>query len=187
MSSSSNPYRLDRNVVPSAYRIFLTPDLDAATFAGRVEIDVHVDQAAASFTLHAIELDLGAASLSAGHDDLPLGRTRLDPTYETATFTFDDALPAGDATIEIAFTGRAQRPARTASTARPSPTPRASTHTIATTQFEHSDARRAFPCWDEPAFKATFQVNLTVPERPRRLLQLPRLVATPTWATASAR
>ena len=40
MTSETNPYRLDRRVVPSAYRLFLTPNLDAATFAGRVEIDV---------------------------------------------------------------------------------------------------------------------------------------------------
>ena len=44
MSSTSNPYRLNRDVVPTAYRIFLNPDLDAATFAGRVEIDVNVNK-----------------------------------------------------------------------------------------------------------------------------------------------
>ena len=162
MSPVSNPYRLDRNVVPSAYRIFLTPDLDAATFAGRVEIDVIINEAASAFTLHAIELTLGAASVSSDGTTCRSPEPTFDETYETATFAFDDALPSGAATIEIAFTGilNDQLHGFYRSTFNDAS---GTTHTIATTQFEHSDARRAFPCWDEPSFKATYQVNLTVP------------------------
>jgi puromycin-sensitive aminopeptidase len=162
MNSSSNPYRLDRNVVPSAYRIFLTPDLEAATFAGRVEIDVDVASAASSFTLHAIELALGAASINAGDSSLLSNDPVLDEQYETATFSFDEEIPAGPATIEIAFTGilNDQLHGFYRSTFTDV---NGVSHLIATTQFEHSDARRAFPCWDEPSFKATYQVNLTVP------------------------
>jgi puromycin-sensitive aminopeptidase len=162
MSSTPNPYRLNRNVVPGAYRIFLTPDLDAATFAGRVEIDVEVESRASGFTLHAVELDLGAASLSSAGTTLLSHEAVLDEKYETATFNFDEEFPAGRATIEIAFTGilNDQLHGFYRSTFVDAT---GVTHTIATTQFEHSDARRAFPCWDEPSFKATYQVNLTVP------------------------
>ena len=162
MSLSTNPYRLARTVVPSAYRIYLTPDLDAATFAGRVEIDVRVVDATSHLTLHALDLDLGAATVAAAAKTLRSGEPDYDAQYQTATFTFDEALPAGDATLEIAFTGVLNdllvgfyRSTFTDDEGR--------VHTIATTQFEHSDARRAFPCWDEPSYKATFQVNLTVP------------------------
>jgi puromycin-sensitive aminopeptidase len=162
MSSNSNPYRLNRNVLPSAYRIFLTPDLEAATFAGRVEIDVTIVESASQLTLHAIELDLGAASLYTDATTYRSAAPTFDETYETATFNFDDALPTGPATIEIAFTGilNDQLHGFYRSTFTDAS---GTTHTIATTQFEHSDARRAFPCWDEPSFKATYQVNLTVP------------------------
>jgi puromycin-sensitive aminopeptidase len=162
MNSSPNPYRLNRNVIPSAYRIFLTPDLDAATFAGRVEIDVDVTTTASSFTLHAIELALGAASVNAGGTSLLSSDPVLDEQYETATFNFDAEIPAGPATIEIAFTGilNDQLHGFYRSTFTDV---NGVAHLIATTQFEHSDARRAFPCWDEPSFKATYQVNLTVP------------------------
>ena len=79
MSTTPNPYRLDRTVVPNAYRIFLTPDLESATFAGRVEIDVDVVTPGPSFTLHAIELELGAASLSGAGTTLSLSRARPGP------------------------------------------------------------------------------------------------------------
>jgi puromycin-sensitive aminopeptidase len=162
MSSNSNPFRLNRNVLPRAYRIFLTPDLDAATFAGRVEIDVTIGESASAFTLNAIELELGAATVSDGGATLRSGEPTLDETYETATFSFDDPLPAGAATVEIAFTGILNDQLRgfyRSTFVDPS----GATHAIATTQFENTDARRAFPCWDEPSFKATYQVNLTVP------------------------
>ncbi len=162
MTLTSNPYRLARTVVPSAYRIFLTPDLDAATFAGRVEIDITVVEATSEITLHALDLAMGAASVSAQSVTHRSSEPRLDEQYNTATFTFDESLPAGEATMEIAFTGVLNdllvgfyRSTFTSDDGQ--------THVIATTQFEHSDARRAFPCWDEPSFKATYQISLTVP------------------------
>ena len=162
MTTENNPYRLGRNVVPSAYRIFITPNLDSATFAGRVEIDVEIADSTNEVKLNAIELDLGAATLTAGgtaHRSIDLA---LDEQYEFATYTFDSKLPAGPAVLEIAFDGvlNDQLHGFYRSTFTD---PSGVKHTIATTQFENCDARRAFPCWDEPAFKATYQVNLTVP------------------------
>jgi puromycin-sensitive aminopeptidase len=162
MSSSPNPFRLTRAVVPSAYRLFLTPDLDAATFAGRVEIDVEINQASDRFTLNAIELDVGAVTLTAGGKGYRSGAPELNDVYETATFVFDETVPKGPATLEIAFSGVLNdlligfyRSTFTDDSGR--------SHVIATTQLQECDARRVFPCWDEPSFKATFQTNLTVP------------------------
>ena len=162
MTTESNPYRLARTVVPSAYRIFITPDLESATFAGRVEIDVEITELTSEVRLNAIELDLSAATLTTSgtaHRSIDL---RLDEEYEVATYTFDAPLPAGSAVLEIAFSGilNDQLHGFYRSTYTD---PTGVKHTIATTQFENTDARRAFPCWDEPAFKATYQVNLTVP------------------------
>ncbi|MGD0852185.1 MAG: M1 family metallopeptidase [Acidimicrobiales bacterium] len=162
MTPENNPYRLDRTVVPSAYRIFITPNLEEATFVGRVEIDVDIESATKVVKLNAIELDLSAATVTTGgtaHRSIELS---LDEEYEVATYTFDPALPIGAAVLEIAFSGilNDQLHGFYRSTFTD---PSGVKHTIATTQFENCDARRAFPCWDEPAFKATYQVNLTVP------------------------
>ncbi len=162
MTSSANPYRLSRDVVPSTYRIFLTPDIDAASFTGRVEIDVEVTRATTQVVLHALDLEIGAATVTSAGVAHRSSEPRFDEQYHTVAFTFDDELPTGPATLEIAFTGVLNdllvgfyRSTYTDESGQ--------SHTIATTQFEHSDARRAFPCFDEPSFKATFQVNLTVP------------------------
>ncbi len=162
MTTDPNPYRLARVVIPSAYRIFLTPDLSTFTFTGRVEIDVEVHQPITELTLHARDLKLGAATVSRQGTSYRSHDHRLDETYETATFLFDQEIPAGPAVVEIAFEGVLNDQLR--GFYRSQYTDDAGvTHTIATTQFENTDARRAFPCWDEPAFKATYQVNLTVP------------------------
>ena len=162
MTTSTNPYRLDRTVVPSAYRIHLTPDLEAFRFTGRVEIDVEVTKPTNTLTMHAIELELSAATLNVNGVAHLSSSTTFDETYETVTFHFDQEVPAGAGTVEISFVGTLNdqlhgfyRSTYTDGDGQ--------THVIATTQFEHSDARRAFPCWDEPSFKATYQINLTVP------------------------
>ncbi len=161
-STSPNPYRLGRAVVPSAYRLFLTPDIDQATFAGRVEIDVAINEPISTLTMNAIELELGAATVSADGTSYRSLEHYLDEEYETVTFVFDRELPAGPAVVEIAYDGILNDHLH--GFYRSSYTDDAGvSHTIATTQFENTDARRAFPCWDEPAFKATFQISLTVP------------------------
>src|ERR1700722_12738032 len=162
MTLETNPYRLDRTLVPSAYRIFITPDLENASFSGRVEIDVDIVEPTKVIKLNAIELELGAATLTTGGTAHRSTDLHLDEEYEVATYSFDSALPVGAAVLEIGFHGilNDQLHGFYRSTFTD---PSGVKPVIATTQFENTDARRAFPCWDEPAFKATFQVNLTVP------------------------
>ncbi|MCU1362311.1 MAG: putative aminopeptidase [Acidimicrobiaceae bacterium] len=162
MTESSNPYRLARTVVPSAYRIFLTPDLEKATFAGRVEVDIEITETMSEMTLHALDLELGAATVSSDGTSYRSLEHRWDETYQTVTFVFDRDLPPGPAVFEIAFDGVLND--KLVGFYRSTfVDDQGTTHVIATTQFEETDARRAFPCWDEPIFKATYQVNLTIP------------------------
>ena len=159
---TTNPYRLPRTVVPSNYQIHLTPDLEKFTFDGRVEIDLDINESVTSFALNAKELELSSASVTVAGQTFVSGAPSFNEEYETATFTFDAALPTGAAVATITFTGilNDQLHGFYRSTYTDN---NGVTHTIATTQFESHDARKAFPCWDEPAFKATYEVTLVVP------------------------
>ncbi len=161
MTYQNNPYRLDRTVVPSAYQIFLTPSLETFTFTGHVAIDVVVHETTRSITLNARDLDLSVATLTAGDRVLTSAAPTLDATYETATFTFDEELPLGAAVLTIDFVGEINDKL-TGFYRSTYVDGDGVSHAIATTQFENCSARRAFPCWDEPAFKATYETTLTV-------------------------
>lgn len=162
-NETENPYRLSPAVVPRSYRLRLRPDLAAATFSGTVEISIEITEPVASIVVNAIELDVEPASLVIGGQTLRSGVPVLDETYETATFTFDAVLPVGPATLGVSFRGVLNDQLRGfyRSTFHDA---QGVEHVIATTQFATTDARRAFPCWDDPAVKATYQVTLEVPE-----------------------
>ncbi len=155
-------YRLPRTVIPSHYDLTLEPDLDAATFTGTVEIDVEVVEPVTEIVLNAIELDVAAATLATGDVTATPGIS-LDEEAERLTLTFDDTVPTGPARLSLRFTGilndKLHGFYRSTYT-----TEDGETRTIATTQFEATDARRAFPCWDEPDLKATFTIRLVVDE-----------------------
>ena len=158
-----NPYRLPGDVTPRHYRLTLEPDLDAATFAGDESVTVAVTEPTSSVVLNSIEIEIDEASV-----ELPDGRTlpatvSYDTEAERATLALGEALPVGDAVVHLRFRGILNDKLR--GFYRSTFTDDAGVERVlATTQMEATDARRAFPCWDEPAAKATFGVTLVVPD-----------------------
>ncbi|MEO7029423.1 MAG: M1 family metallopeptidase, partial [Acidobacteriaceae bacterium] len=143
--------RLPANVRPEHYSLHLTPDLKAATFSGDETIDVALDAPSKTVTLNAVELTI--TSVMSGSQSAQVG---FDPAKEQATFTFAEALPAGKSTLSVKYAGILNDKLRGFYLSK------TKARNYAVTQFESTDARRAFPSFDEPALKATFDIALTV-------------------------
>ncbi len=157
----TDEYRLPRNVVPRSYQLRLEPDLATATFAGSETIKVDVVEAVDRFVLNAADLDLTSVSVRVGGETLS-AEVELDEKQQRATLRFPRTIDSGEAELDIEFCGvlndQLQGFYRSTFTDVDGVE-----QTVATTQFEATDARRAFPCWDEPDFKASFQVTIVIP------------------------
>jgi len=153
-----DPYRLPKIAFPSRYDIVLRPDLDAATFSGTETIRVTVDEPTDEIVLNAIEIEIEEATL----DDRGLSAS-YEPDTERVHLSDGAQIPAGEHTLSLRFSGILND--KLHGFYRSTFTDADGTdHIIATTQFEATDARRAFPCWDEPEYKAVFGITLVVPE-----------------------
>lgn len=147
--------RLPAGVVPQHYTLTLTPDLKAATFTGEESIELHVKEPTSTITLNAAEITFQSVTVEA--DGVRQTATvALDDEKQQATFTLAHPLAAGKATIAISYTGILNNQLRGFYLSK------TAVRNYAVTQFEATDARRAFPSFDEPAFKATFDISLVV-------------------------
>lgn len=160
---SDHPYRLPRHVVPSHYRMRLEPDIDAATFTGSEIIDIEVTEATSEITLNAIELDIYEAHVRNTAEHHVEATVSYDEERQRAILTLDEEIAPGSWQVFCGFSGilNDQLHGFYKSTFTDVD---GNEQGIATTQFEATDARRAFPCWDEPDFKASFGVTLIVPD-----------------------
>ncbi|HUR77534.1 MAG TPA: M1 family metallopeptidase [Acidimicrobiales bacterium] len=155
------PYRLPRTVLPVRYDIKLRPDLKAFSFAGASSVTVEVHEPVREITLNAIELDISTARIEDPDGASQDATISYDEAEQQATFAFGSSLAPGTYTLHTDFTGilndKLHGFYRSTFTD-------ADGHeqVIATTQFESTDARRAFPCWDEPDIKAAFGITLDV-------------------------
>ena len=154
-SITASAQRLPAGVTPEHYTLWFAPDLNKATFRGRAVIDVRLDAPAGAITLHAAEIAFGKVEVAAG-GTTQTASVRLDEKTETATLTVPQRMAAGPATIRIDYTGILNDKLRGFYLSK------ANGRNYAVSQMEATDARRAFPSFDEPAKKATFDISLMV-------------------------
>lgn len=150
-------FRLSPHVRPVRYAIAIDADLDAWRFQGSETIELTIAEPTATITLHASELDVTAARVQLAGGATLTGTPSYNPVAETVTLTFPQPVPAGAAQLALEFRGEILSRLRGFYRSQKDGA------RYAATQFEAADARRAFPCFDEPAFKARFALTLTVP------------------------
>jgi aminopeptidase N len=173
---ATTPGELPKDVVPAAYRIDIAPDLEQLKFTAREEIEVNVERATAAVTVNAVDLVFDKVALAGA--ERAAAQVSIDSAHQRATFHFAQPLAAGHHTLAIAYSGRI--PATPAGIYYDDYATPAGKQRMLVTQFEATDARRMFPGWDEPAFKATFQLAVELPS------DLQVVSNTPAASTASA-
>ncbi len=154
--------RLTNNVVPEEYTIKIKPDLEAFVFVGEEIIRLILKKSTSTVTLHCKALDIESAQVISKTGTLFATKIKYNEKAETATFIFPKNLSAGEINLRIIFNGVLNDKMR--GFYRSSYTDSGKNYFLATTQFESTDARQAFPCFDEPAMKAVFNISLVVPK-----------------------
>ena len=164
MEETEERYRLPRTVVPSRYDLTLEPDLDAGTFDGAISVALEVVEPVTEVVLNANGLRLGEATLTAADGrTVEVSKILTDDDAERATVDLAETAEPGEWTLRLSFRGDLN-PRLTGFYRSTYRDEAGNTQVIGTTHFEATDARRAFPCWDEPDLKAVFAITLVVKE-----------------------
>jgi len=173
MIKAKKSIRLPAYVKPEHYLLTIKPDLENFTFSGEEVITLSLGRPVKEITLHSKELNIESVEIvrfSAIAENLTkkTGKEKIfakisyNEKMETATFRFEKIIPKGKAQLRIVFCGILNDKLR--GFYKSTYVHEGKEKHLATTQFEATDARRAFPSFDEPAHKAVFEVNLVVSE-----------------------
>lgn len=162
--------QLDRDVVPIAYDITITPNARAMTFSGSETITVDVKTATRTITLNAAELAITKATV-----DGKAVTFKLDDANQRVTLNLPAAAKIGAHTITFAWTGKINESAA-GFFAIDYTNDDGSKARMLATQFEAPDARRFAPMWDEPSFKAKFTLRAVAPKGQLAFSNMPGVV-----------
>src|SRR5438477_7686516 len=171
-SFKDTPGKLPKEVVPTDYSIRIVPNIEKLTFSGTETVRLSVRKPVRQLVLNALELEISEASL----DGKPLSKSAINIDKERELLSF--ALPsesatgrirrgelaAGDHTLALSFSGKINQQGQGLFYMDYQEQASGKKKIMLGTQFEATDARRFFPCWDEPAFRARFQLTTVVPE-----------------------
>ncbi|WP_189440246.1 M1 family metallopeptidase [Rhodanobacter panaciterrae] len=166
--------QLPRSVRPSHYDVAVVPHADKLSFDGTVTVTVDVLQPTTSITLNAIDMTFSRVILTPNRvrvTALAPPKVTVDAAAQTATFTFAGPIPVGSYKLAMSYTGKIGTQANGLFAIDYDT--KAGKKRALYTQFENSDARRFIPSWDEPAYKATFNLEVTVPSDEMAVSNMP--------------
>ena len=161
-SFNETPGKLPKELVPVEYTIRIVPNIDRFAFTGMETVKLSIRSPVRQLVLNALELEITEASV----DDvaLPKSAIKIDKEKELLTLALLSELKPGDHTLALRFEGKINEAGQGLFYMHYQEQASGATKLMLGTQFEATDARRFFPCWDEPAFRARFQLTTVVPE-----------------------
>ncbi|MEQ7873465.1 M1 family metallopeptidase [Sphingomonas sp. ASV193] len=165
--------QLPRTAVPHHYTLTITPDAPNLKFAGQETIDLQIVQPTDRLTLNAVDLGFGAVSIMPLTGGAPVAASvTTDADNQSATLAFGRTLAPGAYRLSIAYTGKINEQANGLFALDYKDTAGADKRSIFT-QFEPADARRFFPSWDEPDYKAKFDLSAVIPANQMGVSNMP--------------
>ncbi len=167
---------LGTNTIPTNYKLFIEPNFSTFKYSGEEEIDVEIKKSTNSIKLNATELTILSAELLSGKK-IQKCKISYNKKNEEVLLSFEKAV-YGKAKLKISFNGLHND--KMSGFYRSSYNYEGKEHYFMTTQFEAADARRAFPCFDEPEFKATYELSLLINSNLKAISNMPILSETKT-------
>jgi aminopeptidase N len=161
-SFKGTPGKLPKEVVPTDYSVRFVPDIDKMAFAGTETVKLNARSRVQQLILNALELKIEAVSIDG--KELPASSIKTDTKNELLTLDLPSELAIGEHTLALRFTGKINEQGQGLFYMRYQEQGSGARKVMLGTQFEATDARRFFPCWDEPLFRARFQLTAVVPE-----------------------
>jgi aminopeptidase N len=156
------PGKLPKEIVPTEYSVRIVPQVDQLTFSGTETIKLQVHTPVRELVLNALEIEIAGASIDERH--VPQEAVKIDNKNELLRISLSSELPAGAHTLSLSFSGKINQQGRGLFYMRYQEQGSGAKKIALGTQFEPTDARRFFPCWDEPSFRARFQLTAVVPQ-----------------------
>lgn len=157
-SFESAPGRLPKNVVPVSYDVVLVPDAGALKLTGTESVQLQFRQSTATVQFNSLNETLSQVLL----DGKPVERVTSSDEQQLTTVTLTKPV-TGPHTLSFKYSGKIETQPQ-GLFAQNYTKPGGGQAVLLSTQFEATDARRMFPCWDEPAFRAYFHLTVTVPK-----------------------
>jgi|KBSMisStandDraft_5_1062788.scaffolds.fasta_scaffold15354_3 aminopeptidase N len=168
---ATTPGKLPKDIRPNEYAVRIQPDLERLSFTGAETIKLDVQKPVMKLVLNALELEIGSVSLDG--KPLPKKAIALNAGEQTLTLVLPSELPAGQHQLALQFHGKINPQGQGLFYARYQEEGTNEKKIMLGTQFEATDARRMFPCWDEPSFRARFQLTAVVPENFMAISNMP--------------
>jgi len=159
---SATPGKLPKEVIPLEYCVRIVPDIDRFTFTGTETVKLSVRSPVRQLVLNTLDLKITDASLDS--KALPDSAITIDKKNELLTLALPSDVATGDHTLALSFAGKINQQGQGLFYMPYQEQGSGAKKVMLGTQFEATDARRFFPCWDEPVFRAHFQLTTVVPE-----------------------